>query len=58
MRNVDRTVDRNVDPFELPRSMQAVETSRADVPDDTADPVFAQGHGLSLEAGTSCLQPG
>ncbi|UUU40015.1 glycoside hydrolase family 3 protein [Streptomyces sp. NBC_00162] len=35
-------------PFELPRSMKAVEASRPDVPNDTENPVFAHGHGLSL----------
>ncbi|QNS09376.1 glycoside hydrolase family 3 protein [Streptomyces xanthii] len=35
-------------PFELPRSMAAVEASRPDVPHDTADPVFPYGAGLSL----------
>ncbi|MEU5218913.1 glycoside hydrolase family 3 N-terminal domain-containing protein [Streptomyces sp. NPDC020807] len=35
-------------PFELPRSMAAVEAARPDVPNDTADPVFAHGHGLEL----------
>lgn len=35
-------------PFELPRSMAAVEASRPDVPNDTVDPVFPYGHGLSL----------
>ncbi|ALO10999.1 Glycoside hydrolase family 3 [Streptomyces venezuelae] len=35
-------------PFELPRSMAAVEAARPDVPNDTADPVFAHGHGLDL----------
>lgn len=35
-------------PFELPRSMAAVEASRPDVPNDTVDPVFAHGHGLVL----------
>ncbi|MFF9911691.1 hypothetical protein [Streptomyces sp. NPDC013457] len=35
-------------PFELPRSMAAVEAARPDVPNDTADPVFAHGHGLSI----------
>jgi beta-glucosidase len=34
-------------PFDLPRSMKAVEDSRSDVPFDTADPVFRFGHGLS-----------
>ncbi|KDN87391.1 beta-glucosidase [Kitasatospora cheerisanensis KCTC 2395] len=36
-------------PFELPRSMAAVEASRPDVPHDTADPVFPFGAGLDLE---------
>ncbi|MET9597388.1 glycoside hydrolase family 3 N-terminal domain-containing protein [Streptomyces sp. NPDC006459] len=35
-------------PFELPRSMKAVEASRPDVPNDTFDPVFPHGHGLAL----------
>ena len=35
-------------PFDLPRSMAAVEASRPDVPFDTADPLFGFGHGLSL----------
>ncbi len=35
-------------PFELPRSMAAVEASRPDVPNDTIDPVFEHGHGLAL----------
>ncbi|MEV7184613.1 glycoside hydrolase family 3 N-terminal domain-containing protein [Kitasatospora sp. NPDC093102] len=35
-------------PFELPRSMAAVEASRPDVPNDTADPVFPYGAGLDL----------
>ncbi|MFE5772599.1 glycoside hydrolase family 3 protein [Streptomyces sp. NPDC056485] len=35
-------------PFELPRSMAAVEASRPDVPNDTVDPVFPYGHSLSL----------
>ncbi|WP_199551046.1 glycoside hydrolase family 3 protein [Streptomyces sp. N35] len=35
-------------PFELPRSMAAVERSRPDVPHDTADPLFAYGAGLDL----------
>ncbi|MFE2559573.1 glycoside hydrolase family 3 protein [Streptomyces sp. NPDC059352] len=34
-------------PFELPRSMAAVEAARPDVPNDTVDPVFAHGHGLA-----------
>ncbi|MFE5678863.1 glycoside hydrolase family 3 protein [Streptomyces erythrochromogenes] len=35
-------------PFELPRSMAAVAASRPDVPNDTHDPVFPHGHGLTL----------
>lgn len=35
-------------PFDLPRSMAAVENSRPDVPFDTADPLFRFGHGLVL----------
>ena len=35
-------------PFDLPRSMAAVEASREDVPFDTADPLFRFGHGLPL----------
>ncbi|MDQ0646184.1 beta-glucosidase [Microbacterium natoriense] len=34
-------------PFDLPRSMAAVEASREDVPFDTADPLWRFGHGLS-----------
>jgi beta-glucosidase len=37
-------------PFDLPRSMAAVEASREDVPFDTEDPVFRFGHGLSYAA--------
>ncbi len=33
-------------PFDLPRSMAAVEASRPDVPFDTADPLYRFGHGL------------
>ncbi|AMB58817.1 glycoside hydrolase family 3 protein [Microterricola viridarii] len=33
-------------PFDIPRSMAAVEASREDVPFDTVDPVFGFGHGL------------
>jgi beta-glucosidase len=33
-------------PFDLPRSMRAVEESRPDVPFDTADPLFRFGDGL------------
>ncbi|MFF2507758.1 glycoside hydrolase family 3 protein [Streptomyces sp. NPDC058067] len=35
-------------PFELPRSMAAVQASRTDVPHDTADPVFPYGAGRAL----------
>jgi beta-glucosidase len=35
-------------PFELPSSMAAVAASREDVPNDTADPLFPDGHGLRL----------
>ncbi|CAH0244964.1 Beta-glucosidase BoGH3B [Microbacterium oxydans] len=35
-------------PFDLPRSMAAVEASAPDVPFDTADPLFRFGHGLSI----------
>lgn len=35
-------------PFDLPRSMAAVEASRSDVPYDTEDPLFRFGHGLRL----------
>jgi beta-glucosidase len=36
-------------PFELPRSMAAVEASRSDLPSDTADPLYPYGFGLSYE---------
>ena len=35
-------------PFEMPRSAEAVAASRPDVPGDTADPLYACGHGLEL----------
>jgi beta-glucosidase len=35
-------------PFDIPRSMAAVEASRPDVPFDTENPLFRFGHGLSL----------
>ena len=35
-------------PFELPRSMAAVEASREDVPFDTENPLFRFGHGLDI----------
>lgn len=34
-------------PFELPRSMDAVRASREDVPNDTADPLYPAGFGLT-----------
>jgi beta-glucosidase len=37
-------------PFDLPRSMVAVEASYEDVPFDTENPVFRFGDGLSYEA--------
>jgi beta-glucosidase len=40
-------------PFELPRSMAAVEASRPDLPADTADPVYAHGSGLGYEGSRS-----
>ena len=33
-------------PFELPSSMKAVRAQKEDVPHDSADPLFAFGHGL------------
>jgi beta-glucosidase len=36
-------------PFELPRSMAAVEVSLPDLPADTADPLYPYGFGLSYE---------
>lgn len=35
-------------PFDVPRSMAAVEASRPDVPFDTADPLFRFGHRVEL----------
>jgi beta-glucosidase len=35
-------------PFDLPRSMAAVEASREDVPFDTENPLFKFGFGLTL----------
>ncbi|WES63075.1 glycoside hydrolase family 3 N-terminal domain-containing protein [Microbacter sp. GSS18] len=35
-------------PFDVPRSMEAVEASSPDLPFDTANPLFRFGHGLSL----------
>ncbi|WP_234314015.1 glycoside hydrolase family 3 N-terminal domain-containing protein [Streptomyces sp. NBRC 109706] len=36
-------------PFELPRSMTAVAASRPDVPNDTENPLFPHGAGLTLD---------
>lgn len=36
-------------PFDLPRSMEAVRSSREDVPFDTKDPLFQFGHGIIYE---------
>jgi len=35
-------------PFELPRSMAAVESSRPDLPSDTTDPLYPYRSGLSF----------
>lgn len=42
-----RTGPRGRLPFELPRSMAAVEASRPDVPSDTENPLYPFGHGLT-----------
>lgn len=34
-------------PFELPSSMEAVRNQREDMPEDSEDPLFAYGFGLS-----------
>ncbi len=44
-------------PFELPSSMAAVVASRPDVPDDTANPTFATGHGLRYTSWTPVTPP-
>ncbi len=36
-------------PFEMPRSMAAVEAQFEDVPHDSVDPLFNFGHGLSYQ---------
>ncbi|KAL5334102.1 glycoside hydrolase superfamily [Aspergillus crustosus] len=38
-------------PFDLPRSMAAVEAQKEDVPFDTKNPVFKFGHGLRYKGG-------
>ena len=40
-------------PFELPRSMAAVEAARPDLPADTADPVYPYGFGLGYAGSPS-----
>jgi beta-glucosidase-like glycosyl hydrolase len=45
--NVNGAQPRGKLPFDLPRSMAAVEASREDVPFDTENPVFRFGHGLN-----------
>ena len=35
-------------PFELPSSMSEVEEQLEDVPDDTANPLYKYGYGLSF----------
>ena len=35
-------------PFDIPRSMAAVEAARPDVPFDTENPLFRFGHGLTI----------
>ena len=40
-------------PFDLPRSMAAVEASREDVPFDTGDPLWPFGHGLNWPSNIS-----
>lgn len=42
-------------PFDLPRSMDAVLASRADVPFDTPEPLFRFGHGLDTTGATRPL---
>ncbi|KAK8041944.1 beta-glucosidase D [Apiospora rasikravindrae] len=37
-------------PFDMPRSMEAVEAQMEDVPFDTVDPVFKFGHGLRYDS--------
>ncbi len=44
-------------PFELPSSMEAVLASNSDVPNDTANPTFAYGHGLRYEDWTPATRP-
>lgn len=47
--NVDGAKPHGKLPFDLPRSMAAVEASKEDVPFDTENPVFRYGHGLEYE---------
>ncbi|KAF1935326.1 periplasmic beta-glucosidase precursor [Clathrospora elynae] len=46
--NIDGAGPQGLLPFDLPRSMQAVEASREDVPFDTENPVFRYGSGLRI----------
>jgi beta-glucosidase len=41
-------------PFEMPRSMEAVEAQVADVPFDTGDQLFKFGHGLNYTRTALC----
>jgi beta-glucosidase len=41
-------------PFEMPKSMEAVEAQVADVPFDTVDPLFEFGHGLNYTRTALC----
>lgn len=41
-------------PYEMPRSMEAVERQVDDVPFDTEDPLFRFGHGLSYNRQALC----
>jgi beta-glucosidase len=45
--NVEGAAPHGKLPFDLPRSMEAVENSKEDVPFDTENPVFRFGDGLS-----------
>jgi beta-glucosidase len=44
-------------PFELPSSMEEVLASKSDMPDDTANPTFAFGHGLRYSDWTPAVAP-
>ncbi|MDU0346718.1 glycoside hydrolase family 3 N-terminal domain-containing protein [Microbacterium sp. KSW2-29] len=51
-----RVLPRGRLPIEIPRSMDAVRSSREDVPSDTGDPVFPVHHGLELRTLASTAQ--